>query len=562
MDPGEALRRLFGFEQFRPGQAEAVAAALAGRDALVVMPTGSGKSLCYQLPALMRDDLTLVVSPLVSLMQDQVTALDARRARTGRADQRAAGAGRQRARRWRGLPRGEVRLLYVAPERFASPGFADVDRDDRRSGCSSSTRRTASRSGATTSAPTTSRSPTRPGASAARATIALTATATPRGGRRHRAPARAARSGARHDRVRPPEPVASPWSAARRRPTSERRLAAALARARTRCRRSSTPGTRARERGAGAVARARARRGRARLPRRARPRAGAGRDSGAVHGRRGAGDRRDQRLRHGDRQGERADRLPRHRAGLARGLLPGGRPRRPRRRPGALPAVRRAARQGPARVLHPALAASTPARSSASPSGCGGRGSTGATTSPSVELAAEVGLRWPTRAGTRRPRGHRASRRAPAWSWRRSRRRRTGPPGWSSGEWDRARARALRRLRARGRARRAGRSTGRCGGTSRARVAGARRCWRTSAIGHARRRRWRAATCAPRRCAGGPGAVGPPARRGRRGVPGVPGAGSRGAGELDAAIVDVVVSRGRRSAARARSRSCAAAARR
>ena len=64
--------RLFGFEDFRPGQAEAVAAALADRDALVVMPTGSGKSLCYQLPALMRDDLTLVVSPLVSLMQDQV----------------------------------------------------------------------------------------------------------------------------------------------------------------------------------------------------------------------------------------------------------------------------------------------------------------------------------------------------------------------------------------------------------------------------------------------------------------------------------------------------------
>src|SRR5690242_14523764 len=65
MDPGDALRRLFGFEHFRPGQAEVVDAALADRDALVVMPTGSGKSLCYQLPALMSDDLTLVVSPLV-----------------------------------------------------------------------------------------------------------------------------------------------------------------------------------------------------------------------------------------------------------------------------------------------------------------------------------------------------------------------------------------------------------------------------------------------------------------------------------------------------------------
>ncbi|MBV9464727.1 MAG: DEAD/DEAH box helicase, partial [Solirubrobacterales bacterium] len=66
MDTRAALRQTFGFEHFRPGQAEAVAAALADRDALVVMPTGSGKSLCYQLPALIRDDLTLVVSPLVS----------------------------------------------------------------------------------------------------------------------------------------------------------------------------------------------------------------------------------------------------------------------------------------------------------------------------------------------------------------------------------------------------------------------------------------------------------------------------------------------------------------
>ena len=75
MDPRDALRGIFGFDEFRPGQEDAVRAALENRDALVVMPTGSGKSLCYQLPALMREDLTLVVSPLVSLMQDQVRAL-------------------------------------------------------------------------------------------------------------------------------------------------------------------------------------------------------------------------------------------------------------------------------------------------------------------------------------------------------------------------------------------------------------------------------------------------------------------------------------------------------
>ena len=124
MDPGDALRRLFGFEHFRPGQAEAVTAALADRDALVVMPTGSGKSLCYQLPALMRNDLTLVVSPLVSLMQDQVQAL--REVAPGRVElvnaQQGSAANREALAR---AAAGDVRLLYVAPERFASPRFAE-----------------------------------------------------------------------------------------------------------------------------------------------------------------------------------------------------------------------------------------------------------------------------------------------------------------------------------------------------------------------------------------------------------------------------------------------------
>ena len=78
MDLTRALHDLFGFGGFRPGQREACEAALADRDVMVVMPTGSGKSLCYQLPALLRDDLTVVVSPLVALMQDQVEALAAR----------------------------------------------------------------------------------------------------------------------------------------------------------------------------------------------------------------------------------------------------------------------------------------------------------------------------------------------------------------------------------------------------------------------------------------------------------------------------------------------------
>jgi ATP-dependent DNA helicase RecQ len=127
MDCATALREHFGFEAFRPGQEEAVRAAAAGRDVLVVMPTGAGKSLCYQLPALMRDDLTLVVSPLVSLMQDQVEALakvaPGRVALVNAQQDPAANRAALRA-----AAAGELRLLYVAPERFSSPPFLEAMR--------------------------------------------------------------------------------------------------------------------------------------------------------------------------------------------------------------------------------------------------------------------------------------------------------------------------------------------------------------------------------------------------------------------------------------------------
>jgi len=117
----EVVRRTFGFETLRPLQGEAIRAALAGRDALLVMPTGGGKSLCYQAPALVRAGLTVVVSPLISLMQDQVDSL--------RADGVAAGmlaSGQDpsdRAEVHRGLESGRLKLLYVAPERLLSEGF-------------------------------------------------------------------------------------------------------------------------------------------------------------------------------------------------------------------------------------------------------------------------------------------------------------------------------------------------------------------------------------------------------------------------------------------------------
>jgi ATP-dependent DNA helicase RecQ len=127
MDPATALREHLGFDAFRPGQEDAVRAAIGppARDVLVVMPTGAGKSLCYQLPALVRDDLTLVVSPLVSLMQDQVDALS--RVAPGRVA--LLNAQRDAAENRAALDRaaaGELRLLYVAPERFSSAAFLDV----------------------------------------------------------------------------------------------------------------------------------------------------------------------------------------------------------------------------------------------------------------------------------------------------------------------------------------------------------------------------------------------------------------------------------------------------
>src|SRR5271156_4665053 len=118
------LRTTFGFEGFRPGQAEIVAAILDGRDVLAVMPTGSGKSLCYQLPALLRDGLTIVVSPLIALMRNQVAQLRgygvaaaALNSSNDPAENRAV---------LDGVARGEVRLLYVAPERLVRRDTLDL----------------------------------------------------------------------------------------------------------------------------------------------------------------------------------------------------------------------------------------------------------------------------------------------------------------------------------------------------------------------------------------------------------------------------------------------------
>lgn len=123
-DARNSLREHFGFTDFREGQSEVISAILDGKDVVVVMPTGSGKSLCYQLPAMVRDGATLIVSPLIALMKDQVDALQARglpatfiNSSISESEQRS---------RIESLRRREHKLVYVAPERFRSSRFVDA----------------------------------------------------------------------------------------------------------------------------------------------------------------------------------------------------------------------------------------------------------------------------------------------------------------------------------------------------------------------------------------------------------------------------------------------------
>jgi DNA topoisomerase-3 len=120
----EILNTRFAYSQFRPRQ-EAICRAVAdGRDALVVMPTGAGKSLCYQVPGLARGGTTLVISPLVALIEDQVTRLISRGVRAARIH---SGRSREESREtFRAYLRGELEFLFIAPERLAVPGFAEM----------------------------------------------------------------------------------------------------------------------------------------------------------------------------------------------------------------------------------------------------------------------------------------------------------------------------------------------------------------------------------------------------------------------------------------------------
>ena len=124
-----ALKKFFGFEGFREGQGEVVESVLAGHDTVVVMPTGGGKSLCFQLPALMRDGVTVVVSPLIALMKDQVDALCARGLPATFIN--SSLDFEEQKGRIAGVRQGRFKLLYVAPERFRSAHFVETLKNAR-----------------------------------------------------------------------------------------------------------------------------------------------------------------------------------------------------------------------------------------------------------------------------------------------------------------------------------------------------------------------------------------------------------------------------------------------
>lgn len=127
MDKYTVLRQYFGHARFRQGQEELVGAILAGRDAFGVMPTGGGKSICYQVPALLLPGVTLVISPLISLMKDQVAALE--HVGIPAACLNSALSPEERREVYAGLRRGAFRLLYVAPERLEAEHFSALLRE-------------------------------------------------------------------------------------------------------------------------------------------------------------------------------------------------------------------------------------------------------------------------------------------------------------------------------------------------------------------------------------------------------------------------------------------------
>ena len=144
----QVLSEAFGFDQFLPGQAEVIEHLLAGRSTLAIFPTGGGKSLCYQLPALTFDGITIVISPLIALMKDQIDVLKSRGIPAERLDSTLSADETRSV--MLALRSGELRLLYVAPERFNNERFLQAIMHTRISMLVLLMRHTAFPSGVTT----------------------------------------------------------------------------------------------------------------------------------------------------------------------------------------------------------------------------------------------------------------------------------------------------------------------------------------------------------------------------------------------------------------------------
>ena len=119
----QVLKQYFGYEDFREGQASLISAVLGGRDVLGIMPTGAGKSVCFQVPALMAEGITLVISPLISLMKDQVSALN--QAGIHAAYLNSSLTMGQYVKALQLAKAGRYKIIYVAPERLVTDGFLD-----------------------------------------------------------------------------------------------------------------------------------------------------------------------------------------------------------------------------------------------------------------------------------------------------------------------------------------------------------------------------------------------------------------------------------------------------
>ena len=121
----EILKHRFGYDSFRMNQEPVIESVLAKKDCVVLMPTGAGKSLCYQIPALIFDGLTVVISPLIALMKDQVDALRANGVEAAFLNSSQTAA--EQVEVFRGVRSGNVKLLYVAPERLLQSGDQFLD---------------------------------------------------------------------------------------------------------------------------------------------------------------------------------------------------------------------------------------------------------------------------------------------------------------------------------------------------------------------------------------------------------------------------------------------------